>query len=51
MGIADGRAEELESPFFMSLLMVSDSGDDTGISLNDWKWLIIGVRSGKKDNV
>ncbi len=35
MGIANGRAEELESPFFMSLLMASDSGDDTGISLND----------------
>lgn len=35
VGVADGRSEELESSFFISLLMASDSGDDTGISLND----------------
>ena len=35
----------------MSLLMASDSGDDTGISLSDRKVLTIGFRSGKNDAV
>lgn len=35
VGVTNRAAEEFESPFFMSLLMASDSGDDTGISLND----------------
>ena len=35
----------------MSLLMASDWGEDTGISLNDRKVLIIGFRSGKNDRV
>lgn len=51
MSIANGRPEEFESPFFISLLIASDSGDDTGISLNERKVLIIGFLSGKNDNV
>ena len=35
----------------MSLLMASDSGDDTGISLSDRNELTIGYRSGKNDSV
>lgn len=35
----------------MSLLMASDSGEDTGISLNDLKVLTIGFLSGKNDRV
>lgn len=42
MGVANCSPEELETSFFISLLMASDSGEDTGISLNDRNVLIIG---------
>ena len=43
--------KNLNPLFFISLLIASDSGDDTGISLNERKVLIIGFLSGKNDNV
>lgn len=51
MGVANRSSEELETSFFISLLMASDSGEDTGISLNDRNVLIIGFLSGKNDRV
>ena len=42
--------DEIEKAF-ISLLMASDSGEDTGISLNDRNVLIIGFLSGKNDRV
>ena len=52
MGVANCSSEELETFVFHYLyFMASDSGEDTGISLNDRNVLIIGFLSGKNDRV
>lgn len=43
--------KNLKPRFFMSRLMASDSGEDTGISLNERMVWVIGCLSGKKDRV
>ncbi len=43
--------KNLKPRFFMSRLMASDSGEDTGISLNDRTVLVIGCLLGKNDRV
>lgn len=51
MGVTNRGAEKFETPFFMSRLMASDSGDDAGISFRERKWLVIGFPPGKNDSV
>ena len=41
MGVANRSSEELETSFFHIFTHASDSGEDTGISLNDRNVLII----------